>query len=63
MEQSEVEQMAEAIYAHVMKSLRDLDWRVREETCARLLYNDEFCWHCGREKVPRGAICYCTARD
>lgn len=60
MERVEIDERAASAYSYVMSGLRNLPWQVREEVCAKLLYNPDFCWHCGMEKKPLGATCHCT---
>jgi hypothetical protein len=59
MDRAEEDQVS-AAYSKAMTILRSLPWDVREETCAKLLYNPDFCWHCGTEKTPPGSTCHCT---
>lgn len=60
MDRAEIETKSNLAYAKAMNIFRELPWQVREEACASLLYNPEFCWHCGMDKTPPGSPCHCT---
>lgn len=59
MTRDEIQALEKPAFDKVMDILRALPWQARENVCASLRYNAEFCWACGMD-MPKGGTCHCT---